>query len=595
MRTATGILTAGFALGAAELVAAPIGSGSAPLTALGGTVVDHTPDSVREQVIKLVGTNDKLVLFILMVAVAVIVAAFAGRIERSRRPVGSVLFGIFGLVAAYVAVTRPGASWVWALPSVIGVGLAIVVLRGLTQRIETYEAKVYGRAESGSIAPVSGIRNADGPMDSGAGIPGRASWVQENSSGTADSGYGGRGSETSSGAAGSGPSDAATVADRTAEISDSTGSVTRTVSGTTAFGSAAEIDRRGLMRALVGVGVLAAAAGVAGRFIGSKLHSVSAERAAVQLPVPPTPEPPVDPAADLRIPGLTPYLTPDRDFYRIDTALTVPEVSADTWSLRVHGMVDREIRLGYADLKTRRPIERLVTLTCVSNPVGGDLVGNARWLGYSLADLLAEAGPHPDADMVLSRSVDGFTAGSPLATLTDGRDAMLAIGMNGEPLPIEHGYPVRLVVPGLYGYVSATKWVTDIEITRFDRAQAYWTERGWSARGPIKTGTRIDTPQDGASVGRGRVAVAGVAWAQHRGINAVEVQIDDGPWQSARLAAEPTIDTWRQWVYDWTPTSGTHTVRARSTDGTGQVQTSQVQDVVPDGATGYPSITVRVG
>lgn len=518
LRTAAGILTAGFALGAAELVAAPVGSGSAPLTALGGTVVDHTPDSVRERVIALVGTNDKLVLFILMAAVAVIVAAFAGRIERSRRPVGSALFAVFGLVAAGVAVTRPGASWTWALPSVIGVGLAIVVLRGLTRRIGAYESTVLVASETDS--------------------------------GTTDSG----------------------VNDR-----------------------AGEIDRRGLIRALVGVGALAAAAGVAGRFIGSALHSVSAERAAVQLPVAPSPQPPIDPAADLRIPGLTPYLTADRDFYRIDTALTVPQVSAETWTLRVHGMVDREIRLGYNDLKARRPIERLVTLTCVSNPVGGDLIGNARWLGYSLADLLAEAGPHPDADMVLSRSVDGFTAGSPLATVIDGRDAMLAIGMNGEPLPIEHGYPVRLVVPGLYGYVSATKWVTDIEITRFDRAQAYWTERGWSERGPIKTGTRIDTPKDGASVGRGRVAVAGVAWAQHRGINAVEVQIDDGPWQSARLAAEPSVDTWRQWVYDWTPTPGTHTIRARATDGTGQVQTAEVRDVVPDGATGYPSITVRAG
>ena len=549
LRTAAGILTAGFALGAAELVAAPIGSGSAPLTALGGTVVDHTPDSVREWVIGLVGTNDKLVLFILMAAVTVIVAAFAGRIEQSRRPAGSVLFAVFGLVAAGIAVTRPGASWTWALPSVIGVGLAIVVLRGLTRRIEAYESKVADRAgEISSGAAVSGSPEVSG---------------EAARSASAASGQATAGDEVTSGA--------------------------------TTSGSSAEIDRRGVMRALVGVGALAAAAGVAGRFIGAKLHSVSAERATVQLPVAPSPEPPIDPTADLRIPGLTPYLTANRNFYRIDTALTVPQVSTETWTLRVHGMVDREIRLGYADLKARRPIERLVTLTCVSNPVGGDLVGNARWLGYSLADLLAEAGPHPDADMVLSRSVDGFTAGSPLATLTDGRDAMLAIGMNGEPLPIEHGYPVRLVVPGLYGYVSATKWVTDIEITRFDRAQAYWTQRGWSERGPIKTGTRIDTPKDGASVGGNRISVAGVAWAQHRGINAVEVQIDDGPWQSARLAAEPTIDTWRQWVYDWTPTAGTHTLRARATDGTGQVQTAVVQDVVPDGATGYPSVTVRVG
>ncbi|MQY19926.1 Sulfoxide reductase catalytic subunit YedY [Nocardia sp. RB20] len=567
MRTAAGILTAGFALGAAELVAALVGSGSAPLTALGGTVVDHTPDNVREWVIRLVGTNDKLVLFILMVAVAVIVAAFVGRIERSRRPIGSVLFAVFGLVAAGVAVSRPGSSWTWALPSVIGVGLAIMVLRGLIRRIEAYESRVL--VENGSAETDSGSSEFDssdrsGEIDSGTTVSGTV--VDEV------------------GPAGSG-----------ADVRGARGNGGETASSTTVSGSGAEIDRRGLIRTLIGVGALAVAAEVAGRYLGSKLHSVSAERATVQLPVAPSPEPPVDPAADLRIPGLTPYLTSTRDFYRIDTALTVPQVSTETWSLRVHGMVDREIRLDYAALKARRPIERTVTLTCVSNPVGGDLIGNARWLGYSLAELLAEAGPHADADMVLSRSVDGFTAGSPLAALTDGRDAMLAIGMNGEPLPIEHGYPVRLVVPGLYGYVSATKWVTDIEITRFDRAQAYWTERGWSERGPIKTGTRIDTPSDGASVGGQRVAIAGVAWAQHRGINGVEVQIDDGPWQSARLAAEPSIDTWRQWVYDWTPTSGTHTVRARATDGTGQVQTAQLADVVPDGATGYPVVTVRVG
>lgn len=356
---------------------------------------------------------------------------------------------------------------------------------------------------------------------------------------------------------------------------------------------AAQVDRRQVMRGIVGVGVLAVAAGIAGRVLGASARSVAGERAAVRLPPPNVPVPPVDPAADLRVPGLASYLTPNSDFYRIDTALTVPQVSKETWSLRIHGMVDREIRLDYADLARRPSVERLVTLTCVSNPVGGDLIGNASWLGYRLDALIAEAGPHPDADMVLSRSADGFTAGSPLAALTDGRDALLAVGMNGEPLPVEHGYPARLVVPGLYGYVSATKWVTELEITRFDRAQAYWTRRGWSERGPIKTGTRIDTPR--GAVRAGKVTIAGVAWAQHRGIDAVEVQIDNGPWQPARLAAEPSVDTWRQWSYDWEASAGTHTVRARAIDGTGTVQTAEVADVIPDGASGYPSRTIRVG
>ncbi|MBB5912419.1 DMSO/TMAO reductase YedYZ molybdopterin-dependent catalytic subunit [Nocardia transvalensis] len=510
LRAASGIVAAGLALGVAELVSVAVDTSSAPLAAIGATVVDHTPDGVREWAIDTFGTNDKLVLFVSMGVVALGVAAFAGRIERVSRPLGSVLLAVFGLVAVVAAVNRPAASWTWALPTIVGVALGIAVLRLLISYCE--------------------------PASSGSGRPDPA----------------------------------------TEESAD------------------ARMDRRQAVRGIVGVGVLAVATGVAGRVLGSSAHNVSGERAAVQLPVPNTPVPQVDPAADLRIPGLTPYLTPNADFYRIDTALVVPQVSIDTWSLRIHGMVDREIRLSYADLARRTPVERLVTLTCVSNPVGGDLVGNASWLGYRLDELIAAAGPHPDADMVLSRSIDGFTAGSPLAALTDGRDALLAVGMNGEPLPVKHGYPARLVVPGLYGYVSATKWVTELEITRFDRAQAYWTKRGWAARGPIKIGTRIDTPHTGGRLTAGDITVAGVAWAQHRGITTVEVQIDDGPWQTARLAAEPSVDTWRQWTYTWPATPGPHTLRARATDGTGETQTSEPRDVIPDGASGYPDVSVRV-
>ncbi|WP_245721564.1 molybdopterin-dependent oxidoreductase [Nocardia crassostreae] len=355
-----------------------------------------------------------------------------------------------------------------------------------------------------------------------------------------------------------------------------------------------ELERRQVVRAIAIAAAAGVGAGLAGRLFGLQSRDVSGERAGVQLPSPSGPMTGVDPAADLRIPGLASYVTPNADFYRIDTALTVPQVSKESWSLRIHGMVDREITLTYADLAARTPVERLVTLACVSNPIGGDLVGNAKWLGYRLDELLAEAGPHPDADMVLSRSIDGWTAGSPLAVMTDGRDALLAVGMNGEPLPVAHGYPARLVVPGLYGYVSATKWVTELEITRFDRAEAYWTKRGWSERGPIKTASRIDAPAARSRLDAGRITIAGVAWAQHRGISAVEVRIDDGAWQPARLAAEPTIDSWRQWVYDWDATPGEHTIWARATDGTGAVQTDQRRDVVPDGATGHPSVTVRI-
>ncbi len=530
LRAACGVVSAGLALGVAELVSVPVGAGSAPLAALGATMVDHTPDGVREWAIDTFGTNDKSVLYLLMGVVALIVAACVGVLERVARPVGSVLLGVFGVVAAWAAVARPAANWTWALPSLIGVALAIAVLRWLIRRYETVSRPAETAVPDGGT---DGVRAPDG-----------------------------------------GSGDRTDPRPRPAES------------------AAAQVDRRQVVRGIVGVAVLAVAAGVVGRTLGASVRSVSSERAAVRLPTPQVPEPPVVPGADLRIPGLAPYLTPAADFYRIDTALTVPQVSTDGWSLRIHGMVDREIRLDYADLARRRPIERTVTLTCVSNPIGGDLIGNARWLGYRLDELIAEAGPHSDADMVLSRSADGFTAGSPLAALTDGRDALLAIGMNGEPLPVEHGYPARLVVPGLYGYVSATKWVTELEITRFDRAQAYWTRRGWSARGPIKTGTRIDTPS--GTVHPGPVTIAGVAWAQHRGIRAVEVQIDNGPWQPAHLADEPSIDTWRQWSFDWVADGGTHTIRARSTDGTGEVQTAEVADVVPDGASGYPARTIRV-
>jgi hypothetical protein len=257
-------------------------------------------------------------------------------------------------------------------------------------------------------------------------------------------------------------------------------------------------------------------------------------------------------------------------------------------------MVQREVRLGYAALTAGPLVERDVTLICVSNEVGGDLTGNARWLGLPIGPLLKQAGPLPGADMVLSASADGWTAGTPLDILTDGRDALLAVAMNGEPLPIEHGFPVRMVVPGLYGYVSATKWVVDLEVTRFDRAQGYWTPRGWSARGPVKTSSRIDVPHDGARVQAGQAAVAGVAWAQHRGITRVEVQLDDGPWQAARLGAEATVDTWRQWVFRWDATPGHHLLAVRATDRTGSVQTGDQAAPAPDGATGWHTIEVDV-
>jgi DMSO/TMAO reductase YedYZ molybdopterin-dependent catalytic subunit len=353
--------------------------------------------------------------------------------------------------------------------------------------------------------------------------------------------------------------------------------------------SAPDLSRR-LSLAAFGLLVVGALGGVVGGILSRRLHSVARERDAAVVPGAITTAPPVP--ADMQPKGvaLPSFITSNADFYRVDTALLVPQVSRDGWRLRIHGMVDREIGYSWQDLAAFQVIEKVVTLTCVSNPVGGDLISNAVWRGYRTRDLLARAGIHPEADMVLSTSVDGFTAGTPVEALTDGRDSLLAIAMNGQPLPVEHGYPARLVVPGLYGYVSATKWVTDLELTRFDRTQAYWTPLGWSARGPIKTESRIDVPRSGARVPVGPVTFGGVAWAQNRGVRAVEVRIDDGPWQQTELGANYSNDTWRLWSYRWTATAGSHTMSVRATDNTGTVQTSDQTPVMPDGATGWHTV-----
>ncbi|MDP9444640.1 MAG: molybdopterin-dependent oxidoreductase, partial [Actinomycetota bacterium] len=341
--------------------------------------------------------------------------------------------------------------------------------------------------------------------------------------------------------------------------------------------------------ALVAVGAVGLAG--AGRLLLGTRQRVEAARETLRLRLRP-PNPPAGVRVDVA--GVEPWLTPNADFYRIDTALGVPQVLPAEWRLRIHGMVEREVVLTYDDLLRRDLVEAWITLCCVSNEVGGSLIGNARWTGVRVADVLAEAGVRPGADAVLSTSADGWTAGTPIQALTDERAALLAVGMNGQPLPIEHGFPVRMVVPGLYGFVSATKWVVDLEVSRFADFSAYWTERGWSERGPIKTQSRIDVPPAGATVRAGHVAVGGTAWAQHTGVAAVEVRIDDGPWQRARLAAVPNVDTWRQWAYGWDATPGQHRISVRATDADGQTQTGEETGVIPDGATGWHTVSVTV-
>jgi DMSO/TMAO reductase YedYZ molybdopterin-dependent catalytic subunit len=359
----------------------------------------------------------------------------------------------------------------------------------------------------------------------------------------------------------------------------------------TATGRRQLLQRAGaVLGALAG---LAAVTGAAGRRLGSRF-SAAESRADVVLP--PAAEPLAELPATVQadVAGVTPFITPNADFYRIDTALVAPQVPTDTYRLKVVGMVDNELELTYADLVARPMIERDITLTCVSNEVGGQYVGTARWLGTRLDDVLHEAGIKPGADQVVGRSVDGFECGFPVETALDGRDAIIAVGMNGEPLPIEHGFPARLVVPGLYGFVSATKWLTEIELTSFAEFDHYWLRRGWAQKAPIKLMSRIDTPRGLSKVAAGLVPVAGVAWEQTVGVRAVEVQIDDGPWQPAELADTPSNDTWRQWLYHWNATPGRHSITVRATDNDGAIQTAERAEPIPDGAAGHHQIVVIV-
>jgi len=335
-------------------------------------------------------------------------------------------------------------------------------------------------------------------------------------------------------------------------------------------------------------------AGLAGRLL-SERSSVSQAQSSLRLPRPAHPAPPLPAGSNLRIPGLSSFITPNSSFYRVDTAIVLPEVPPSSWHLRIHGMVAREITISFDEL-IRRPLTAdYITLTCVSNPVGGPYVGNAEWIGASLASLLREAGIRAGAEQLLCTSVDGFTSGTPVKTVMDGRDALLAMAMNGTALPVEHGFPVRMVVPGLYGYVSACKWITDINVTTWaDRG--YWAQpgQGWAQQAPIKTESRIDVPSGNAVLKPGPTPVAGVAWAQHKGVAAVEVRVDSGPWHEARLAAVPDIDTWRQWVWEWDAMPGTHLINARATDATGYTQTAVQEPPAPNGASGYPAISVTV-
>ncbi len=494
---------------AGELVAALVSPALSPMTAVGGAVIDAVPPAVKDWAVAVFGTADKLALLVGMGLAIAALAALAGLLEWRRRFAGFAVIGIFGVVGLVAVLGRAQVTGnAIALP-LLAAATGILVLRWLISRLRDW-----------TTSATAGER----PAPAAAPDPGPIA----------------------------GP-EAAPIAGGDA-------------------GPDAGPHRRRFLQALGGGAVVATVGGALAAGLRGAAAGVSEIRSKLALPSAASPAPPVPAGAELRLDGMDPLVTPNRDFYRIDTALTVPAVDPDTWVLRVTGMVEREIELDFATLIAKPMTERHVTIACVSNEVGGDLIGNALWLGWPVRELLAMAGPTGGADMVLSRSKDGWTAGTPLEALTDDRDALIAVGMNGEPLPLEHGFPVRLVVPGLYGYVSATKWLTELKVTRFADDVGYWTPRGWSERGPIKTSSRIDVPRAGRAVRAGTVAFGGVAWAQHTGISKVELRVNRGDWQKVELAPGISRDTWYQWQLSLPLTPGQYEIQVRATDLNGVPQ-----------------------
>jgi DMSO/TMAO reductase YedYZ molybdopterin-dependent catalytic subunit len=377
------------------------------------------------------------------------------------------------------------------------------------------------------------------------------------------------------------------------------GGAARTATGAPAPVVTPDWSRRGFLLQAGAVAVATSVAGLLGRrLLDGGGTGGSANPVVAGLPKPVNVAT-IPAGADLGQPDVTPLVVPNDDFYRIDTALIAPSVDVGTWTLRVHGLVDHEITLRYADLAELPLIEQYVTISCVSNEVGGNLVGNAKWTGVKLRDVLAMAGVQAGATQLVGRSVDGWTAGMPTAWVMDpAREPMIALRMNDQPLPRAHGFPARLIVPGLYGYVSATKWLSELELTTLEAFDGYWVPLGWSKLGPILTQSRIDTPHDGGALAAGRVPVAGIAWAPDRGIAAVEVSVDGGPWQPAQLSVPISETTWVQWLYAWDAAAagpGTHAIEVRATDRTGAVQTPDRTPPAPDGARGHHTIRVSVG
>jgi DMSO/TMAO reductase YedYZ molybdopterin-dependent catalytic subunit len=645
---ASGLLAAAAAMGIGQLFAGFTIPAASPVVAVGEAAIDHTPLAVKDWATSTFGTADKTVLLAGVLIVVFLYAMVVGVLAMRRLSLGFIGLAIFAGLGLAAALTRHDATGSYVVPSIFGAIAGAIALNWLVHTAR--RAALAGQQARAARAPLATDQLppiAFGPDRPGAGR-GRTSGSPETAA---------HGSPAAAGSGPAAGPDQPADADHSADAGqladvpgwgedsgwgddpdqadaaddDSIGWVAARGPSPTPGGDAPRggggggapggvpawaptagpfrggpplakptgslaggpSPRRQFLVA-AGFSVAAAAIGELGGRSLSERKSVSVAQQTLRFPKAAVPAPPLPAGVNLPIPGISSFITPNSQFYRVDTALLIPQVDPANWQLRIHGMVAREITITFDELLHRPLIEDYLTLTCVSDPVEGPYVGNAKWLGASLAALLREARPQAGADQLLATSVDGFTSGTPLSVVLDGRDALVAVAMNGSALPTAHGFPARLVVPGLYGYVSACKWVVDLEVTTFAAAQGYWVPRGWSAMGPIKTESRIDVPTDGASVKPGKVPVAGVAWAQHKGIEAVEARADNGPWQEATLAAVPGIDTWRQWVWEWDATPGTHLIEARATDKTGYTQTSLIENVAPNGASGYPSTQVTV-
>jgi DMSO/TMAO reductase YedYZ molybdopterin-dependent catalytic subunit len=608
-----GLLAAGTALGVGQLVAGLTGANGSPVVAVGQLQIDFTPPWLKNFAINEFGSDDKLVLVSGILVVLAIFAAVIGALATRRLAYGMAGLAVFAAVGLTAAATRPTATAASVLPTLAATAAAVVVLRMLIRLATKPASASQDKWRYDSWDAAWAATEPTGPKDAdAASLPEGADTASLPEASATDPFMAGPVLPDQPGPDQPGTDQPDLPADEGQPPASGTvirpsvprqparpgrpgGGPSRPSQPVRAGSHAAPPgpQRRSFLAASAATAGVAAVAGLAGRLLAER-SSVANARSALRIPKPAQTVPGLPPGVNLDIPGLSSFITSNNSFYRVDTAIVLPQVDPSSWQLRIHGMVQREITLTFDELIRMPLIEDYVTLCCVSNPVGGPYIGNALWLGVKLASVLRRAGIQAGADQLLCTSVDGFTSGTPIQTVMDGRDALLAVAMNGQPLPVAHGFPVRMVVPGLYGYVSATKWVTDINVTTFAGNYAYWAVRGWSQQAPIKTESRIDVPNGLGQIKAGQTAVAGVAWAQHKGIDAVHVRVDSGPWNLATLAAVPGIDTWRQWVWEWEATPGNHLIECRATDNTGFTQTGLEEPPEPNGATGYPMVQVSV-